>query len=271
MKCFGCEVETCMDYMSIAANSGNPEKECFHLERVKTATSYSTSAALRTESSQEMLEKGLFSKSRQEECTALNNKAGSEDVDCVFPIFWGEHGLSERYLYFSVYTGQKDNWCRFGRTVCTFDTTTGKWHCRCRGTKHRRGCVHRYLCMWWLFQQHPQLLQNAVDTSNEEIEDIEEKIVGPDDIHQHFDQSHSAIITQTNYLWRSKRIPEDLPTSLTTEEMRIPDVFEPREEQCPYCPGPTPPDLQNTILITRQATVYGIFKQFKGKISSLIL
>ncbi|XP_016402574.1 uncharacterized protein LOC107735388, partial [Sinocyclocheilus rhinocerous] len=206
--------------MSIAANSGNPGKECFHLERTRTATSYSPPPALRNESLQEMQEKGLCSKSRLEECTAVNQQAYSEDIDCVFPIFWGEHGLSERYIYFSVYTGQKDNWCKFGRTVCTFDSKT----------------------------EHPQLLQNAVDTSNEDIEDVEEMISAADDVHQH---SRSSIIMETNYFWSSKRIPEDLPVDLTTAEKPVPENFEPLEVQCPYCPGPSPPDLGNKILITR--------------------
>ncbi|XP_016300957.1 uncharacterized protein LOC107657414 [Sinocyclocheilus anshuiensis] len=86
-------------------------------------------------------------------------------------------------------------------------------------------------------------------------------ISAADDVHQH---SRSSIIMETNYFWSSKRIPEELPVDLTTAEKPVPENFEPLEVQCPYCPGPSPPDLGNKILITRQATVYGIFKQFKG-------
>ncbi len=218
LKYFACEVQACTDFMSIAANNGNPGKECFHLERTRTATSYSPPTALRNESLQEMQEKGLCSKSRLEECTAVNQQACSEDIDCVFPIFWGEHSLSERHVYFSVYTGQKDNWCKFERTVCTFDSKTGKWHCPCRGKKNRISCVHRYLSMWWLFQEHPQLLQSVVDTSNEDIEDVEEMISAADDDHQH---SRSSVIMETNYFWSSKRIPEDLPVDLITSEKPV--------------------------------------------------
>lgn len=102
-----------------------------------------------------------------------------------------------------------------------------------------------------------------MDTSNEEIEDVKEMISAPDDIHHHFKHSHSGIITQTNYFWSSKRIPEDLPVDLTTTEKPIPENFEPLEVQCPYCPGPCSLDLESKILINRQATVYRIFKQFK--------
>ncbi|MGL5904621.1 MAG: hypothetical protein ACRCZO_18195, partial [Cetobacterium sp.] len=60
-----------------------------------------------------------------------------------------------------------------------------------------------------------------------------------------------------------KRIPENLPVDLTTTEKPIAENFEPLEVQCSYCPGPCSPDLESKILISRQATVYGIFKQFK--------
>lgn len=102
-----------------------------------------------------------------------------------------------------------------------------------------------------------------MDTSNEETEDVKEMISAPDDIHHHSEHSHSGIITQTNYFWSSIRIPEDLPVDLTTTEKSIAENFEPLEVQCSYCPGPCSPDLESKILISRQATVYGIFKQFK--------
>ncbi len=93
--------------MSIAANSGNPGKECFHLERTRTATSYSPPTALHNESLQEMQEKGLCSKSRLEECTAVNQQACSEDIDCVFPIFGvNTVFLSDMYTFLCI-TGQK--------------------------------------------------------------------------------------------------------------------------------------------------------------------
>ncbi len=93
-------------------------------------------------------------------------------------------------------------------------------------------------------------------------------ISAADDVHQH---SRSSVIMETNYFWSSKRIPEDLPVDLITSEKPVPENFEPLEVQCPHCPGPSPPDLVNKILITRQATVYGIFKQFKGKITSVLV
>ncbi|KAG9280291.1 hypothetical protein AMEX_G2979, partial [Astyanax mexicanus] len=271
-KCFEsqtflCELESCRDFMGIATRSGNPGKECHHLERTRNAQVYSPPPALRNDSLQEMVEKGLISKSRQEDCMSLKQKAFLAEVDCVFPVFWGDYGLSERYIYFSVYTGQKDNWCMFARTHVTFDTKSGKWHCQCRGTKNRLSCVHRYLSMWWIFQERPQLVQNATETNADEIEDMEELVLETEDAEDkhHPKNTCMSVITMTNYFWNCKRIPEQLPDDLSTKEKPLPEKFEPNEKKCPYCPGPTPPDLV-LKLITRHATVYGIFTVNKGTI-----
>lgn len=44
--------------------------------------------------------------------------------------------------------------------------------CLCRGSKHRLNCVHRYVSMWWVYQERPSLLKNFLITSLEEIEDL---------------------------------------------------------------------------------------------------
>lgn len=270
-RLYDCEVDECRDFMSIAAQSGNPGKECYHLERTRRAHVYIPPPALNTESLNDMVKKGIMSTSRQEECMALYQRANTDEADSVFPVFWGEHSLSDRYIFFSVYTGEKDNWCKFGRTISTFDTKSGKWHCQCISSRNRISCVHRYISMWWLFQEHPHLARNAVDTANEDIEDIEENFSGNLGMHNHQGYTNSSVIAMTNYLWTSKRIPEDLPLDLTKTEKPVPHNFEPTEVNCPYCPGPCPPELSNAFVITTQATAYGIFSQSKGRIFHTIL
>lgn len=56
-----CEVENCRKFMQIAWSSGNPGKECVHLERTKNAKQYMTPAVLKSASLQDMLSKGLMS------------------------------------------------------------------------------------------------------------------------------------------------------------------------------------------------------------------
>ncbi|KAK9976502.1 hypothetical protein ABG768_021707 [Culter alburnus] len=86
--------------------------------------------------------------------------------------------------------------------------------------------------MWWLFQEHPHLAKNAVDTSNEDIKDIEEMVSGNLGMPYQPEYTHSSLITMTNYLWNFKRIPEDLPPDLTKTEKAVPENFEPTEKNC---------------------------------------
>ncbi|KAI4874700.1 hypothetical protein NFI96_001267 [Prochilodus magdalenae] len=80
----------------------------------------------------------------------------------------------------------------------------------------------------------------------------------------HSEKTCTSVITMTNYFWNSKRIPEQLPHDLSTTEKPLPERFEPQEKKCPYCPGPSPPDLVELKCITRHAMVYGMFTMNKG-------
>lgn len=80
--------------MAIAAESGNPGKECHHLKWTKQASAYIPPAALNEESVKEMDEEGLISKSRQEECMKTNMLVHLKWT--VFPFFWG-NTICQRY------------------------------------------------------------------------------------------------------------------------------------------------------------------------------
>ncbi|XP_073668887.1 uncharacterized protein [Paramisgurnus dabryanus] len=201
-----CESSVCRDFMRIGVESGNPGLECIHLQRTNRAVCYSTPASLREDSLQSMVDNGLLSKTRQDECVQLRNQSIAGGVDCVFPIIWHEQ-TSVRFFYFSVFTGVKDSWCQFERTRVSFDSHLGKWHCQCRNKI--RSCVHIYLCMWWLFQEKPHILfcqteTNAEDSNvDERVRDVAETEVAT--------LASNDIQELTDYLWRQKRVPENLP------------------------------------------------------------
>jgi len=44
-------------------------------------------------------------------------------------LFFG--GNMACHIYFSVFTNLKDNWCQLRRTIVTFNTMSGRWHCQC--------------------------------------------------------------------------------------------------------------------------------------------
>lgn len=177
-----CELEECWDFMKAQAQRGNPGKECRHLVRTNHARHYVPPPPLCVNSLEEMTDKHVLSKSEKQECQEMNSRACLEGVDCVYPIFWEEHELSERCIYFSVYTELKDKWCQFGRTRVSFDTKSGNWKCLCEHKRNR--CIHKYLSMWWLFQERPELLQNALDINVESIDVLEEVVLDAEDVVQ---------------------------------------------------------------------------------------
>ncbi|XP_051947545.1 uncharacterized protein LOC127618892 isoform X2 [Xyrauchen texanus] len=170
-----CELEECREFMIAQAQCGNPGKECCHLERTSQARKYIPPPPLFLNSLEEMMNKGFLSKLEKQECQQMNSIACLEGVDCVYPVRWGEFELLDKYFYFSVYTNLKDTWCQFGRTCVSFDTRSRKWKCLCEHTKN--SCIHKYLSMWWVFQERPELFHNNLDTNSERADVIEEVIV----------------------------------------------------------------------------------------------
>ncbi|XP_051518090.1 uncharacterized protein LOC127420121 isoform X2 [Myxocyprinus asiaticus] len=181
-----CELEECREFMIAQAQCGNPGKECCHLERTSHARKYVPPPPLCLNSLEEMTNKGLLSKLEKQECQEMNSMACLEGVDCVYPVHWGEFELLDKYIYFSVYTNLKDTWCQFGRTRVSFDHRSRKWKCLCEHTKN--SCIHKYLSMWWMFQERPELFYNNLDTNPETADLIEEVIVELNDRHQDINQ-----------------------------------------------------------------------------------
>uniref|UniRef100_A0AAQ4PPL1 C2H2-type domain-containing protein n=1 Tax=Gasterosteus aculeatus aculeatus TaxID=481459 RepID=A0AAQ4PPL1_GASAC len=259
-----CEVSLCRKLMDVATASGNPGKECVHLERVKHADPYVPPESVKKNSLQEMLDKGLISTEWSERCEELHTAAASRGTDSVNPIFYGLAGFSKRWLFFSIFTDKKDNWCRFERTMVSFDSVAGQWHCPCRemGRSHR--CVHRMMAMWWIFQECPNVLSNC-DTQPDDIEDMECELLDPEPPCASCNVNDQRVLVMTEYLAKSKRIPalHNISVELRTKEKPPPTCFIPSERNCPYCPGPTAPALLEET-ITTQATVYGYTYIEKG-------
>lgn len=262
-----CEVANCQQLMLIGGSSGNPGKECVHLERTPHADAYTPPASLTVQSLQAMKDKGLISKEWSEKCESMHKAALENLVDTVYPIFYGDMGYSKRWVFFSVYTDQMDNWCKFGRTRVTFDSVSGKWNCQCRGTGKSHRCLHRMLAMWWIFQESAALLLPNSDIVINDIDDLETEIHMSETEMASYAENDRKVSQMTNYLLTNKKIPppHELPVDLRSKDKDPPNVFIPEEKTCPYCPGPTPPDLLPYNIITTQATVYGYTYIKKGK------
>lgn len=255
-----CENQSCGHFMQIAITSGNPGKECLHLERTKNARPYLKPADLTLKSLKEMHKKGLVSKEWTEKCLELKDSADKARVDCIAPIRFTTEAEEHRWHFFSVFTNKQDSWCRFSRTRVTFDAEVGQWHCPCResGASHR--CLHRMMAMWWMFQECPKTLMAHTDIKDEDIEDLESHMTLKSTISEASTMKIPNIQIMTEYLWHKKRIPslENIPLELRSFEKDPPPSFEPKEVHCPYCPGPTPPSLNASTIFTTQAIIYGI-------------
>ncbi|XP_072571686.1 uncharacterized protein [Paramormyrops kingsleyae] len=230
-QAISCEVDVCRHFMADALKRGNPGMECKHLERTNKALAYTTPPLLAEKSLQLMSDRGLISRTAQKECLDMNAKAHSEDIDCVFPVFWDENSISERLIYFSVFTNKKDNWCKFARTRVTFDSQSGKWHCQCR-EKRRASCTHRYLSMWYMFQEHPCFFKSTANLNLEDTDtdDVEEIVAETEEPLRQCAERSAGVIKITH--------KKDLPHEFVTKEEPLPESFKPLEVVCSYCPGP---------------------------------
>ncbi|CAL8293329.1 unnamed protein product [Arctogadus glacialis] len=166
----------------------------------------------------------------------------------------------------TLYTDKIENWYKFGRTRVSFDLGSGRWNCQCGGTGRSHRCIHRKLAMWWIFQESTHhLLPNSEDLTDG-VDDLETEIHMSEAEMSSYAESQKKVCEMTEYLLSSKKIPppHDLSVDLRSREKDVPTCFIPEEKTCPYCPGPTPPDLLQHEIITNQAAVYGYTYINKG-------
>lgn len=101
-----CEIPKCRKCMQIAWLSGNPGKECAHLERTSKAKPCIKPAVLTCESLQDMMSKGLMSSDWGDKWDNLNTAARQCGVDSVFPVFVEDGEQSKRWHFFSRFTSE---------------------------------------------------------------------------------------------------------------------------------------------------------------------
>ena len=203
-KSSACEVPLCEDMMAIQARAGNPGFECIHLQRASQP--YVRQESLHLESLREMKRQTLMTKHWRKQCTEINDLAGEKTIPTVFKISLNQE--SNRWIFFSVFTGTKnDNWSKFGRTIVTFDSVAGKWHCPCRTSPRSHRCVHVMLSMWQVFQQTPEILRPESEDGQHGINDLEKEILLTDADMAPPGVDVNQVIRMTEYLLSHKKIP----------------------------------------------------------------
>lgn len=128
-------------------------------------------------------------------------------------------------------------------------------------------CVHIYVSMCWTFQEKQHLLREndrETDLTSDTDDDLYSEDMEPGHFQREDHVSSVQIRNIVEYMWNSKRMPPKLPEEMQNTAPNIPQKFSPEETKCPYCPGPTPPDLSEEKIVTKKGTVYGILTVHKG-------
>ncbi len=141
---------------------------------------------------------------------------------------------SSRFIHFSVFANVKvDHYWSFGnRVIVTVDTKCLKFYCKCSSGK--RSCLHKCTAKWALARWNPQLLESIPvpiisDVPEEEDsspleeefssvfnEDIPEPAVSAGT--PYYPPLGEVAIKMSKYIFNYKKIPPDLPLSLTVEK-----------------------------------------------------
>ena len=121
--------------------------------------------------------------------------------------------------------------------------------------------------MWWIFQESPGTLAATSDIQVDDTDDLESHMLESSITCDTHNINAQKICVMTDFLTAQKCIPclQDLPVKLRTQEEQPPPCFVPSENTCPYCPGPTPPALNPSKVVTTQPMVYGMNYVKKGK------
>lgn len=213
----------CRDYMTLAKLSSRPGVKFKHLGRVSCAPSYISPEEWEAETLHLLVDRGLLSSQRQQELIKSHAKASSEGTCIVYAMFYKEFEHSGRRVYFSVLASEKENWCLFGRTRVTF-----------------------YLAMWWLYQEKENITAEDQGSSDDSEDENKNKEGSMDNTVPFKEKSFCLFLR-----WNS----ED--DRLPTEVQKIPEhLTQTWKKVCPYCPGPTPPQLPESKTVTRHSAFF---------------
>ncbi|XP_076866870.1 uncharacterized protein LOC143518315 [Brachyhypopomus gauderio] len=115
------------------------------------------------------------------------------------------------------------------------------------------------------FQKERQDLLMYFDDTDSDMEVDEQYETTSKETKGHLDSTD--ILSMTSYMRKHKMIPEELSEDFCVVR-EVPKKFETLETICPYCPGPTPPELSPPKLFTKEAVVYGLCSVTKAALKN---
>ena len=211
-----------------------PGWDCEHVQSVSSSPPFEQPEPLDEKHLQILLDEKIISSKSVCDAVALNR--ATRDVPVV--PYLKKFASSERFHFYSVKNNKSIRGGIFGRVVVTF-TQCGTLQCDCSRHIQRRWCVHKSLCLWFIHQMEPHLLQEL-----KENEQLYEKVSNPT-THEEilYPPSNENLVRQMiDYIHKRKRIPYNIAA-----EANVMVEFTPVEDKC-LCGSP----LSEKMMVTNK-------------------
>ena len=154
-----CEDPYCRAGYGMAARSNHVTKSCPHIQSTQFIADTENTKNLHEQYLHDLISQRRISKERFDEMKTRNNEARASHQPAVAVFF--PNGEDGRTFYLSVYTGVKESYCRLQRTIISVDTVQDRWTCGCERHKLKRGCGHKSLAKWFLYEHYPDKLKTV--------------------------------------------------------------------------------------------------------------
>ena len=251
-----CTDSMCSSVNRMAGISNDTSYSCVHLKSAPFAEKFLRQEDINDSILDAMVKTyNILSENRKNEIINLHEKAIQNSSSLIFKWKIDTLSESERYVFYSVYTGEKHYYSKLERVVVTHDIDTDKWLCRC--SESRINCIHRLIAKCYL--QQTQMKDNFTIITSDTKEDTYSSRE-PNNKSRPAISDTKTIENYAEYLSK-KEIPVEIPQEvLRIDTSTITEII-PSETECHLCNSQTLL-LQlvnnNAEMITRNISKKGI-------------
>lgn len=147
-----CEFSLCQAKMELAHKTGLKSYKCIHLQSVSNCRTFLSSPSLTERTLTEIVKKRFFGKSKIKVC--LDRQIQAIQQNTPLSVL-SEIGVPPSKKYISVYEPNISHFSKLLRVMVTYNSQKSVWYCPC--SRNRKGCTHKYIAKWHLFQKDPSL------------------------------------------------------------------------------------------------------------------
>ena len=204
-----CTEKLCSEMQKVAFRSNIPSFECVHLQSIRFCQSQAEIANFNDDLLRCLTTvEHRFKEDTMNKCLSLNNSAKICGVP-LLSFMKATDCESQRFLFFSIWTGEETSYSKFGRILVRYDSQDNQLFCQC--TTKRMGCIHKSIAKWYIFQNFPESLVCSTtvlsdDFNETEIRDGDVSLSIPMTLTE-----EDLIVNQSEYLLQNKKIPVHIP------------------------------------------------------------